>query len=61
MRDYRISFGNGQVLELGSDLKAARRELETHRSNGYARLQFFDPGTADDPGDWFNLKEKANG
>ena len=57
MTAYRIDYRNGQV----SDTMTNRREAimvlaEAQRDCPTARLEWFDAGTADAPGDWFPVR-----
>lgn len=58
---YRVNFGNGQVDRETSDRREAMRDLERARKDGPGFLQVYIPGTADDPGDWFNARVEAGG
>jgi hypothetical protein len=54
---YRILWGNGQVAWEGNSLKAAKSELaNVQRESPGAFLQFYEPGSADAPGDWFSYR-----
>lgn len=54
---YRINYGNGQVSETFRDLRAAMRALRAESGSvGHpACIERYEPGTADDPGDWFPI------
>lgn len=57
---YRVVNGGGYIDWEGDSLKEAKAALARSRHNdGYAFLQFYDPGTADSPGDWFTYRERA--
>jgi hypothetical protein len=55
---YRINYGNGQVSDLYNSYDAARASLRAVASNDGSdayRIQRYDAGTADDPGDWVGI------
>jgi hypothetical protein len=55
MREYRVSYGNGQVNYPG-DLAACKRELaDMDQYREYAYVQRYEPGSADCPGEWVRL------
>ena len=61
MAAYRINYGNGQVSETMTDPTVARREYARTRAElygEYARLQRYEVGSADEPGDWFTMRTR---
>lgn len=57
--EYRINYGNGQVSSTFASRKAV---WEAYDRNGeaFAWVQKYEPGTADEPGEWFTAK-RVNG
>ena len=59
---FRVNEGNGQVGETLKTKREAFAELARSReTNGYAFVEFYSPGSADDPGDWFPLGSSFHG
>ena len=50
---YRWNYGNGQVGPTRESRRAAREEGTRGDGPHPGWLEFYAPGTADDPGDWF--------
>lgn len=50
---YRVNYGNGQVWEVPGGRKACEAEA---KANPGAWVQFYEPGTADCPGEWFRAR-----
>lgn len=50
---YRWNHGNGQAGPERTSRKAARADGVDIDGRTVGYLQFYAPGTADDPGDWF--------
>lgn len=54
---YRVNYGNGQVSNTFEKRAEALQHLrDSLRDNGYAFLQRYEAGSADDPGDWFKVR-----
>lgn len=56
--EYRVNYGNGQVSETFTSKRAALQHVVQCRARdeaytGYYYVEFYVPGSADEPGDWF--------
>ena len=57
---YRVNYGNGQVSRHFSSAAEAWREHDSITPRfPWASVQVYEPGTADDPGDWVRAKRPA--
>lgn len=58
--NYRWNWGNGQVGETRGSRIAARNDAADNEGNVVGWMEFYAPGTADAPGDWFRLGTHDN-
>lgn len=59
---FRLNYGNGQVGPTKRDYSEAKRELVSLRNIDHAesfRIERYEAGTADAPGDWVRLGAKG--
>lgn len=54
---YRVNYDNGQVSQTFKTRREANAELAiVNQEGGYAYVQVYLAGSADDPGDWFRVR-----
>jgi hypothetical protein len=59
---YRVNYSNGQVSKTFETKHEAFAHIEAmDQYQAFAFVEFYDPGTADAPGDWFRIAAPRGG